>query len=337
MVENYWLLSIGNLDLGQSILLRFIQFAAGVEAITSEILQMSKRTTRHHEVPRWLLRNFRVVNSDLIWLAIKDRRQIKRISVSNTFVRCDRNTRIDFTGVDGRRLTATRSDQDEKILSDFDDRMARVARSFLSRANSILQKQAILTEIFPKFEVEMVKRLIVAQGRRTRESQDRIRLTCGTAPLYLDLFEARAKELGHVLPPRGELENDPSVTMLLSQLAQNERANFASGNDPILQKKELEFLRGCGLHVAILEKDSTPLLIGSHGLTIAPTDHGEQAWLPLAPNVAITLTAIPNSCSIGIYPASFADEQNRSAFQMSKMIAGNSEPVIQDLVSSSAN
>ncbi len=71
--------------------------------------------------------------------------------------------------------------------------------------------------------------------------------------------------------------------------------------------------------------------MGSHGITILDGDQRE-GWLPLAPDVAITLSAKLDSCAVGIYPESFVEAHNRAAFEMSERVAGCSRRVIEDLL-----
>ena len=73
-------------------------------------------------------------------------------------------------------------------------------------------------------------------------------------------------------------------------------------------------------------------MIGSHGLTIIERPTGQHAWLPLAPDVAISLSPEPESYRFGICPDSFVELHNKSTLAMSDMIAGKSRAAMEQLV-----
>ena len=120
--------------------------------------------------------------------------------------------------------------------------------------------------------VDQCKSLIVTQARRTHESQDRIGLTAGFEDLYWDLAYERAEEKGFPLGPREELASHPRIQALISNAKQNERANFASGDHPILKDKETRFLRNAGLVVGVLPCSGPRLVVGNQGITILVID-----------------------------------------------------------------
>ena len=180
--------------------------------------------------------------------------------------------------------------------------------------------------------VEVGKRLIVAQARRTRESQDRVGLSEDKYELYLNLYLKRAEEFGQRLRSREDLVADSGVTALFDVISQNIRAKMASGNHPILADKEDEFLAPLGLLVAVPEPTTAEFVIGSHGITIVETTQGGNTWLPLAPDVAISFSDRPGGIGIGICPDEFVEDHNRAALSVSARVAGRSKRTIQELL-----
>ena len=84
-----------------------------------------------------------------------------------------------------------------------------------------------------------------------------------------------------------------------------------------------------GLDVAVLDPTTTEFVIGSHGITITqqPT-----AWLPVSPDVAISLSDRPGNINIRMYANDFVEEHNRAALSASERIAGRSKEVIEKLL-----
>ena len=134
------------------------------------------------------------------------------------------------------------------------------------------------------------------------------------------------------MPSREDLLGDFRVTRIFDALSQNQRANFASGNHPILANKENEFLTSLGLDVAVIDPTTTEFVIGSHGITIVETAQGRTAWLPLAPDVAISLSGKPEHLGIGTCSDEFVERYNRAAFSISTRVAGRSKETIQKLL-----
>ena len=184
----------------------------------------------------------------------------------------------------------------------------------------------------PSWTLETLKETIVVQARRTRESQDRAGLGEDKSELYLDLYFKLAEEQGQQLPSREDLLRDTRVTKLFNALSQNHRANFASGDHPILAGKETEFLAPLGLNIAVIGNPTREFIIGSHGITLVETAQGKTAWLPVAHDVAISLSDRPGTIGIGIYTDEFVEQHNRAALALSAQVAGRSKAVIEELL-----
>ena len=180
--------------------------------------------------------------------------------------------------------------------------------------------------------MEICKSIIVTQARRTRESQDRSFLGKDNSEIYLAESLRLAELLKQPLPSRQELRRDPEVSRFFSDLSQNQRATFASANHPILADKETEFLAPLGLSVAVIGDTVSELIIGSHGVTIVETTEGNTTWLPIAPDVAISLSDKPRVLSIGAGPNEFVEQQNIATFSASARVAGRSKAAILELI-----
>ena len=295
---------------------------------------MTPRSHRHHQVPVWLLRHFswRKGNKDMLWVGSKDTRKIWASTADETFYRNDANTRTDYrTGPEGD-LQPEKSDRDERILARWDNEAAPAVSRLIDLAREWRLERGSRIR-FPLNDFEIWKQAVVVQTRRAWESQDRAGLGEDRSELYLDLYFERAEELGQLLPPREDLLKDTQVRDLFDVLSQNLRANFASADHPILAEKEKEFLAGTGLSIAVIEDPATEFIIGSHGVTTLETGQEKVAWLPVAPDVAVSLSNRPGTMDMGIYTDEFARKHNRAALALSNQIAGRSKDVVQELLS----
>ena len=73
-------------------------------------------------------------------------------------------------------------------------------------------------------------------------------------------------------------------------------------------------------------------IIGSHGVTVMEPESGHGTWLPLTPDVAISLSDQPGTMGIGTCPSEFVHRHNVAALALSARIAGRSRDVIQELL-----
>ncbi len=290
---------------------------------------MKARSRRHHEVPMWLTRHF-CGDDEMLWMGFKDTRKVKQVGVRDAFIRKDANTRTSYESRKDGTSRQVRSDLDERILQKFDGQASSAARELIDSARQWRDAGPADPGLSPEV-VEVCKRLIVAQARRTRESQDRAGLGEDRSELYMDLFFKRAEEDGQRLPPREVLLKEPRVRDLFDVISQNTRAGMASGNHRILTDKEEEFLAPLGLHLAVISPTITEFVIGSHGITITQE---RITWLPLAPDVAISLSNGPRSIGIWICTNEFVEHHNLAALSMSARVAGRTKGTIGELLNS---
>ena len=289
---------------------------------------MKARSISHHENPKWLLKHFSSDCDEMLWMGFKSTLEVKLLNVKVAFARNDANTRIDYQSREDGTFQQVKSDPDETILAKFDGQAATAVSDLLAFARQWRDASLVPREPPPE-TVEMCKRLIIAQARRTRESQDRSGLFRDKHDLYLDVLFKMAEEDGQQLPSRDAFLEDPRMIAKLDDITQNRRATFASGNHPILASKEEEFLAPLALNVAVLDPTTTEFVIGSHGITITQQP---KAWLPVSPDVAISLSDRPGNINISMYANEFVEEHNRAALSASERIAGRSKEVITKLL-----
>ena len=170
---------------------------------------MKARSISHHENPKWLLKHFSSDNDEILWMGFKNTLEVKSINVKVAFARNDANTRIDYQSREDGSFQQVKSDPDETILAKFDGQAASAVSDLLAFARQ-WRDTGLVDPMLSLETVEMCKRLIVAQARRTRESQDRSGLFGDNHDLYLDEFFKKAEEDEQQLSSRDDLLDDPS-------------------------------------------------------------------------------------------------------------------------------
>ena len=289
---------------------------------------MTQRSKKHHQVPKWILKNFCIKGSDRLWVGFCASGKVMRQRVDEVFYRKNANTRTDYIPDGKGEFRPVKSDQDEQILADFDGRTSMAAKRLLQWARQYRKTGEAPPHPPQDDVVNLCKTLIVTQARRTHESQDRINLTEGYEDIWWDSVYKRAEDVGFELVPREELTREPRMQALVSNMIQNERANFASGNHSILKKKENDYLGTIGLGVGVIVGSDSGLVIGSQGITTLKESSGEQTYLPLAPDVVVYPTSNPEYCTLATFRDSFVKQHNKAASMMSRSIAGNSKQAI---------
>ena len=297
---------------------------------------MTPRSVGHHQIPAWHLTHFSQKRGKKKTLCVgsKDSLKLWTSSPAGTFRRNDANTRTDFRSQVGGVPEPVKSDKDEQILADFDSKAAPAALQLIRSARQWRGTRDAAGTL-PNVDMETCKEIIVVQARRARESQNRMGINGDKSELYYDLYFKLAEEQDYQLPSKESLLSNPRATEIFDVLDQNHRANFASGNHPILAQKETDFLAPLGLRVAVIEDPTQEFVIGSHGITIMETPLGQDTWLPIAPDIAISFSGAPGIIEIGICTDEFVDAHNRAALALSAHVAGHSKELIEELLRTS--
>ena len=292
---------------------------------------MTQRSKKHHDVPKWLLKNFCIGRSDHLWVGFCEDRKVVELDRSNVFNRNNGNTRTDYIPDGSGRFRPVQSDRDERLLARFDGQASMATKQLLQWARKHHQTGEAPFHL-QQTVVNQCKALIVTQARRTHESQNRAGLTTGFEDLWWEVAYKRAEDVGFALGTREKLTSEPRIQALASDTEQNVRANFASGNHPILKDEENRFLLDTGLGVGVIPCSGPRLVLGNQGITILEEPGGVVSYLALAPDVVVYLTAEPTSVAFVSLRDTFAEHHNKGASTMSRSIAGNSRQAIEELL-----
>ncbi len=291
---------------------------------------MRTLSDRHHEVPRWLLSHF-AAGSSMLWVGFKRDRRLRLISTRDAFVRRGANSRFEYVPQADGSLRRVKSDKAERDQAAFDSLSCDAARElikFARRWRDLGFGPHELTQLV----VDISKRLILVQARRTRDAQERISIGDHDPVLIADVVRVRADELGVELPCTQELIEDPEIAGLFKEVSQNNRATFAGGQHPLDLQKEVELLAQRGLRIAVALPSVGDFVIGSHGLTTGRTINGRDSWLPIAPDVAIAHSDMPGDVKIRAVPGTFVEWHNRAALSISERVGGSLREMLEDLL-----
>ena len=294
---------------------------------------MQAQSKGHHEIPVWTLNNFSPDQGKKkrVWLGTISTHEIKLSNVKDTFVRNRANTTTSFQSRGDGTFQRIRSDRHEVTLAEFDSTASGIARTLIKWARQVRDGDG--RNLIPSEEqLELCKRLITVQSRRSRESQDRAGFGNDNSQLYLDLYQERARQLGEGPFTDQELLEADTVLGIFDVLSQNTRAGFASGEHPILVHKEKEFFADLGLVVAVVGPTAGDFIIGSHGTTNIDESEGRTSWLPIAPDVAISLGDRFAGIRVGVYPQEFVEKHNRAVLSDSSRVVARSKTTIERLL-----
>ena len=179
------------------------------------------------------------------------------------------------------------------------------------------------------------KRFVIAQARRTPESQERIFVDGDPDEAFHVAVTELFRKAGFAVPGEDFFELGP-VLELKQKIKSNRVGDFAAGEHPLIEQETKRFCRETGWGVAVICMPRRSFVLGSHGLTIverrAPMF---SSWLPIAHDVAIKITAFPNRgflLRLDRNNESIIKAINRSTAAGSRRIAGRSKALIWSLM-----
>lgn len=293
-----------------------------------------KGPTRQHYIPKMLLKNF--CDSDgLIW--VWDGAKVYSATPANAFVIKHLYTKQDFTnattdaGHQSLLDSIEKSYEYEEQLGKLENQAEPVVQQIVERARNRKLPQ-LSGESRDTF-----KRFVFAMARRTPESQDRVAVLNDPGDAFYEAAKATARAHGYHWPSKEDLYQDPRVRDLKDIVVSNVNARFSAGDHPDLKREERRFMEDVGLRVAATAMPEYSFLIGSHGLAIIEDGSVlSGSWLPIAPDVAVGLTAFPDSDAFVALDDSNDCHQIVSAINdatttMSKVIAGQSESLVRSM------
>lgn len=291
---------------------------------------------RHHYIPKMLLKNF--CDNGSLWVGDRTNEQIYRCTPENVFVIKDLYMRssIDVSKSYNEKESLrdiTMSDEYEKTLSQVESDAAPAIQRIIEQARCNQCPQLI-----PE-DRNHWKRFMLAIARRTPESRARV-----MPESFDDIFYEAAKKVAEKdsymgLPNKDSFYSDPHISKLKDIIKSNNDAMFAAGDHPFGREEVERFCRERGLYAVVIGMPNRSFVIGSHGLAIVQSsyknDPAQGSWLPIAHDVAITPTSIPDKeyfYRLDRNSDLIIKRINRASAAQSRIIAGRSKALIRSLM-----
>ena len=200
---------------------------------------LNNQSVIHHFVARFLLRKF-FDNNGYIWLGYKCIRQVIKRQFTLDFAIDYLNSTYDLSQLavtDGESfhdrietLRPLRSDKYEIVLQKIDTKAALPIAEIIEMARRNHRPQ-----LTPERKNRVIE-FLLAQERRSPESQQQIFATIGTDSVVNDVLEAALREGGFDIP-REQFNQSPFFLEFKQVLGENRAANFAAADHPILQQR----------------------------------------------------------------------------------------------------
>ena len=295
------------------------------------------RPKQHHFNPKMILKNFSNAKEQ-VW--VNDGTRTFHTHIKNVFAIHDLYAKWDWSripeGADHEKLLASvpKTYEFEDHLADIESEAEPVITAIIEQAR--YQGSLILDHR----QRDALKRFVFALARRTPEAQNRTAIFSGYADAFYEAAKANAELNNYPLPHKESLYEDPMVRQLRDMTFSNTQARFAAGNHISLEEEDLKFARETGVAVAVIRDQCNELVLGSHGITILekspPQYLPAMSWLPVAPDVAIGITGLPDrDVLIELYAhnggAEIVSFMNRSAAGLSQRIVGASAASVRSL------
>ena len=296
----------------------------------------SNLSRRHHYIPKMLLKNF--CDDGTLWVGDRTNKKIYQCTPENVFVKKDLYMRssIDVPkNYDEKEWLSDiiMSDEYEKTLSQIESDAAPAIRRIIeqTRCNQCPQ-------LSPE-DRNHWKQFMLAIARRTPESRARVMPESFDDIFYEATKKVAEKDSYMGLPDKDSFYSDPRISKLKDIIKSNNDAMFAAGDHPRGWEEVERFCREQGLYAVVIGMPNRSFVIGSHGLAIVQSsyknDPAQGSWLPIAHDVAITPTSIPDKeyfYRLDRNSDLVIKRINRASAAQSQIIAGRSKALICSLM-----
>ena len=280
----------------------------------------ANKPRRNHYIAETLQNHF-CDDDGRLWVGDKCGRKPFHTSPGKVFVERNLYTTNDY-------VQSVGSYENEAALQRIEDGAAPVIAAIIEQARSGSPPQPS-----PE-DRDRFKRFIIAQARRTPESQERIGLTADVDDVFLAAATEVLKRGGYAVPDEHWFEQGP-ILAFKQTYKSNLVGNFAAGTHHLLEEETERFCRETGLLVAVIDIPNRGFVIGSHGLTVVKENGQPGSWLPIAHDVAVKVTPHPDG---GYFLRLDRDKDpiiraiNQSTVTGSRFIAGQSKALIEALM-----
>ena len=296
-----------------------------------------KDPRRNHFNPEMILKNF-INAKGQVW--VNDGTRVYLTHIKNVSVERDLYAKWDWSSIPqdadyegflaSVRRTYEYEDQLANIESEADTVIAAVIEQARCRNSLVLDPE----------QRDILKGFVFASSRRTPEAQNRASMFSGDTDPFYEAVKEIARLDNYPMPDKDMFYEDPRVRQIRDMVLSNTKARFAAGDNSDLEDEAMKFAQETGVAVAVIRDQCNEFVLGSHGLTLLGPSQTPYlpaiSWLPVAPDIAIGITAWPNRDVLTEVSAhnggtEIVSLMNRSTADLSERIIGASEALVRSL------
>ena len=276
------------------------------------------RSKRHHYIPKMLLKNF---TDDRGFLQFFDRNtgKVCEASPRDLFVKKYLNTQY---GDGGRRDNWEAEERLSRIESDAEPAILRIV-------------EAVRTNHFPQLSPEYrtaCKRFFIHMILRNPQHAQQILRAMRVDDAIYEACRRLLNNQGIPVPDRHMFDSDPQWIELKKKIVHNNRARFAAGLPSQLSGEIERYIGNYGLLFGVICEPKVKFVIGSCAvIRNSVMDDNPFEWLPVAPDVAISIRDTPDKDLLPLEPKE-VDRVNTASFAQSRIIAAQSESDLEGVV-----
>lgn len=275
------------------------------------------QSKKHHYIPRMLLKNFK---DDRGLLQVFDRTTGKFRKNSDLFKVNHLNTQY---GDGGKRDNWEAEERLSRIESDAEPAIRKIIEAV---------KMNRLSRLSPEHKA-VCKRFFIHMVLRNPKHSRQILRTMGVDDVIYEACRRLLNNQGIPVPDRSMFESDPEGIELWKKLLHNSRTGLAAGLNTRLRVEIERYIGSCGLLVGGIRDPQVKFVIGDCAVirNLAMDDNPFE-WLPVAPDVAISIRGTPDKECLLQLESEEIDRVNTSSFAQSSIIAAQNKSDLERVV-----
>ncbi|MCY3667949.1 MAG: DUF4238 domain-containing protein [Gemmatimonadetes bacterium] len=275
------------------------------------------QSKKHHYIPRMLLKNFKDDNG---MLQVFDRTTGKFRKNSDLFFKKYLNTQY---GDGGRRDNWDAEERLSRIESDAEPAILKII-------------EAVKMNRFPKLSPEhrtACKRFFIHMVLRNPQHAQQILRAMRVDDAIYEACRRLLNNQGIPVPDKHMFDSGPRWIELKKKILHNNRARFAAGLPSQLGGEIERYIGNYGVLFGVLREPQVKFVIGDCAvIRNSAMDDNPFEWLPIAPDVAISIRGTPDKEYSLQLESEEVDRVNASSFAQSSVIAAQNKSDLERVI-----
>ena len=274
---------------------------------------------RHHYIPKMLLKNF-TDDSGFLQFFYRNTGKFCEASPRDLFVKKHLNTQY---GDGGRRDNWEAEERLSRIESDAEPAILKII-------------EAVKMNRFPTLSPEhraACKRFFIHMVLRNPKHAQQILRALEVDDVTYEACCRLLNNQGIPVPDRQMFDSDPEWIELRKKLLHNSRAGLAAGINTKLREEIECYIGNYGLFFGVIREPQVKFVIGDCAvIRNSAMDDNPFEWLPVAPDVAISIRGTPDKEYLLQLEPEEVDRVNTSSFAQSPVIAAQNKSDLERVV-----